>query len=114
MQEVETICDKVLIIKNGRIVANGKPAEISTSLVVDTITIIVEFDKEPDQTKLSEIEGIIKMVALKPGQFLLESEAMKDIRPLIFNFAVSAGLTVLSMQKKEKKLEDVFGELTRE
>jgi ABC-2 type transport system ATP-binding protein len=114
MQEVEAICDKVLIIRNGRIVANGKPSEISQSLAADTITILVEFDKDPDQAKLSGIEGIIKMVALKPGQFLIESEAKNDIRPVIFNYAVSEGLTVLSMQKKEKRLEDVFRELTRE
>ncbi|EFK95580.1 ABC transporter, ATP-binding protein [sediment metagenome] len=114
MQEVEAICDKVLILRNGRIVANGKPSEISQSRIADTITILVEFDKDPDQGKLSGIEGIIKMVAIKPGQFLIESEANNDIRPVIFNYAVSAGLTVLSMQKKEKRLEDVFRELTRE
>lgn len=110
MQEVEAICDKVLIIRKGKIVAYGKP----DGLIAETITILVEFDKVPDHKKLSEIEGVIKLVPLKNNQILFESEALKDIRPLIFNFAVSTGLTVLSMQKKEKSLEEVFGELTRE
>ena len=114
MQEVEAICDKVLIIKKGKIIAHCKPGEISTAMLDENITILVEFDKDPDQKKLSEIEGIIKVVHFKTNQILIESSALKDIRPLIFNFAVSSGLTVLSMQRKDKSLEDVFGELTRE
>jgi ABC-2 type transport system ATP-binding protein len=114
MQEVEAICDKVLIISKGRIVAYDKPGEISSALLAETITILVEFNREPDHKKLSEIEGVIKLVPFKTNQILFESNALTDIRPQIFNFAVSSGLTVLSMQKKEKSLEDVFGELTRE
>lgn len=114
MQEVEAICDKVLIIRKGRIVADCKPDEISSALIDENTTILVEFDKEPDHKKLSEIEGVIKLVSLKTNQILIETNALKDIRPLIFNYAVSTGLTILSMQKKEKSLEEVFGELTRE
>ena len=114
MQEVEAICDKVLIIRKGKIIADCKPGEISSVLIDENVTILVEFDKVPDHKKLSEIEGVIKVLPYKTNQILIESGAKNDIRPLIFNFAVSSGLTVLSMQKKEKSLEDVFGELTRE
>jgi ABC-2 type transport system ATP-binding protein len=114
MQEVEAICDKVLIIRKGKIVADGRPDEISAAMIAEINTILVEFDKDPDQKKLSEIEGVRKMNPINTRQFLLESDSLTDIRPFIFNFAVSSGITVLSMQKKEKSLEEVFGELTKD
>jgi ABC-2 type transport system ATP-binding protein len=114
LQEVEAICSKVLIIRKGKIVADGKPGEISSFMVDEYITILVEFNKEPDFQKLKDIEGVIKIVKVNSNRLLIESDSIKDIRHLIFNFAVTNGLTVLSMQKKEKSLEEVFAELTRE
>jgi ABC-2 type transport system ATP-binding protein len=113
MQEVEAICDRVLIIKEGTIVADGKPGEIGTDVVTGIITLHLEFDRKPDQAKLESIPGVRKIKYITDIQILAETDPASDLRPLLFNFAVSEGLTILSMQRKEKRLEEVFQELTR-
>ncbi len=113
MQEVEAICDKVIIIKGGRIVAEGKPAEIAVNAGIERETLMLEFDRKPDSQKIESIEGVIGLKHLSETRILVESDPLKDLRPVLFNFAVSEGLTVLSMQKREMSLEEVFQELTR-
>jgi len=113
MQEVEAICDKVIIIKGGRIVAEGKPAEIAVNAGIERETLMLEFDRKPDSQKIESIEGVIGLKHLSETRILVESDPLKDLRPVLFNFAVSEGLTVLSMQKREMSLEEVFQDLTR-
>ena len=113
LQEVEAICDKVIVIRKGKIVADGSPGDISNAHFDQTITIMVEFDKDPGVQKLSALEGVTRAIQLSPFKFLVESDYSADIRPVLFKYAVSEGLTVLSMQRKEKSLEEVFAELTR-
>jgi ABC-2 type transport system ATP-binding protein len=113
MQEVEAICDRVIIIKQGEIVADGKPSEIGFNTGIDKETLLLEFDRKPDSAKIETIEGVLKIKLLSENQILIETDHSKDMRPVLFNFAVSEGLTVLSMQKKEMSLEEVFQELTK-
>ena len=110
MQEVEAICDRVIIIREGCIVADGRPGEIN---VPESITLHLEFDRPPAQEKLEAIPGVLRIRFLSSTQILAETDPASDIRPLLFNFAVKEGLTVLSMQRKEKSLEELFRELTR-
>jgi len=113
MQEVEAICDRVIIIKNGEIKADGKPGEIAMNTGIEKETILLEFDRKPDAEKLENIQGVIKLKFVSDTKILVETDLTKDMRPVLFKFAVSEGLTVLSMQKKEMSLEEVFQELTR-
>jgi len=113
MQEVEAICDRVIIIRKGVIVADGKPGEIAMNAGIDKETLLLEFDRKPDSSKIQEIHGILKLKHLSDTQILVETDPAKDMRPVLFNFAVSEGLTVLSMQKREMSLEEVFQELTK-
>jgi len=109
MQEVEAICDRVIMINKGEIVADGLTGEIGSEK--DKVsTILLELDKIPDHELLSKIDGVIKIKSLDENRLLIESDASKDIRPLLFSFAVENGLTILSMQKKERRLEEVFRE----
>jgi len=110
MQEVEAICDRILIINSGKIIADGNNA---TQLTEENFTtVMVEFDVNPSEADLAAITHVTKVVYLNNTNWLLQSGNIIDIRPLLFQFAVSKGLTVLSMQKQEKRLEDVFRELT--
>ena len=113
MQEVEAICDRVILISKGKIKADGKPEEIKTSGETGKITIVVEFDRTPDLQKLKEVEGVVSTRVIENQLVLVESGIDQDPRQDIFDFAVSNNLRVLSMQKKEKSLEEVFRELTR-
>lgn len=113
MQEVNAICDKIIIINNGEIVAYDTTSNIQHITTEKGQTIVAEFDKLPDIKSLELIIGVTKVASINQTTFLIESSGDQDVRPLIFNFAVENKLTVLSMQTKEKSLEQVFQELTK-
>ena len=124
MQEVEAICDRAIIIHKGKIVADDTTKNLH-KITVSRALIRVEFSSEVEKRIIQSIPGVIEM--LVPGReaavknsksiasaiWLLESEPGLDIRAGVFKFAVDKGLTVLSMQKEEQKLEEVFQELTK-
>ncbi|PKP20172.1 MAG: gliding motility-associated ABC transporter ATP-binding subunit GldA [Bacteroidetes bacterium HGW-Bacteroidetes-21] len=112
MQEVESICNRVIIINEGRIVEDGAIDKLQSRKETGVETIIVEFSDKVSRTDIEAIQGIIKIHGLKDNQWLIQSQTTSDIRPVLFNLAVKKGITVLSMQKKEKTLEEVFQELT--
>jgi ABC-2 type transport system ATP-binding protein len=113
MQEVEAICDRIIVINNGRIVADDRVENISASLSEKKQTVQVEFNHAVDEEQLGNIEGVAQVRKIDSKNWLVESHGEDDIRQAIFDFAVRSGYSVLSMQKKEKSLEEVFQELTR-
>ena len=110
MQEVKAICNRVIMINKGEIIADGSAEEIR-SAQESTITIILELDKISNPEKINEIEGVLQYKNLGENKLLIESTEDKDIRPKLFSFAVENELTILSLQKKEKNLEEVFRDL---
>ncbi len=113
MQEVEAICDRIIIINKGKIVADDSIDSIFSHSKDQLITIVVEFDLEADQKDIEKIEMVDKVAKIDDKNWLIQSVSKEDIRQNIFNFAVQSNLAVLSMQKKEKSLEEVFQELTK-
>jgi len=113
MQEVEAICDRVIIIDKGVIKADEEKSNIYSRLKKTIQVVLVEFDKNPSESELGAIANVSSVRHLKDNLWQVEAEGEEDIRPLIFSFAVSNKLTVLSLQKKEGNLEDVFRHLTR-
>ncbi len=113
MQEVEAICDKIIIVNKGEIVANDKTQNIQNQAKAVNQVVLVEFNTDPNSNELLSIAGISNAKRIKENHWALETNTSKDVREDIFNFAVNKGITVLSMQKKEKSLEEVFQELTK-
>jgi ABC-2 type transport system ATP-binding protein len=111
MQEVEAVCDRVMIINKGKIVADKSTRELKT-LEVGYSVITVEFDKEPDLEGLRKMDGIYTIMIINPKTLQLHVTSERDVRTDIFNYAVAAKLAVLTINKEEKKLEDVFKDLT--
>lgn len=112
MQEVEAICDRVIIIDNGVVVADEKKIDIYSKIKSHGQTINVEFDKTPEIHDLLLIKNVTKVRSSTNNTWIIESDSDEDIRPAIFSFAVKNNLTVLSLQKMESNLEDVFRQLT--
>lgn len=112
MQEVEAVCDRVIIIDKGIIVANEEKSRIYSVLKRSGQSVRVEFDSNPAEEKLSMLEGVRNIKKIKENIYLVESDGDADIRPAIFRFAVDNKLTVLSLQKQESNLEEVFRHLT--
>ena len=112
MQEVEAICDRILLIKKGVLLANDK-AEDFAHLNSDSIsTLLVELDGELSENDFAQIKGIRNVRKQSPTRFAIEFSKSNDIRKAVFNLAVQKGLAVLNMQEKEKSIEEVFAELT--
>jgi ABC-2 type transport system ATP-binding protein len=112
MQEVEAICDRVIIIDKGIIVANEEKSKIYSVIRRPRQVIDVEFDKDTTEESLKEIAHVGTVRKIRNNLWQIEAEGDEDIRPALFNFAVRNSLTVLSLQKLENNLEEVFRHLT--
>ena len=112
MQEVEAICDRVIIIDKGVIVANEEKSKIYSIIKRPKQIINVEFDKNTQESALSAINNVSSVKLIKNNEWLIEAEGEEDVRPALFAFAVQNSLTVLSLQKQESNLEEVFRHLT--
>jgi ABC-2 type transport system ATP-binding protein len=112
MQEVEAICDRVIIIDKGKIVADETKENIYSKISRKKQAVQVEFDNNVSENDIRKIPGIVNIKKINDRTFLVEAEGEKDIRPEIFSYAVKSNLTVLSMQKEESSLEEVFRHLT--
>jgi len=125
MQEVEAICDRAIIIHKGKIVADDSTKNLH-SIVASKPLIRVEFSSAVNKEIIQSLAGVkellvpenesanqVKGKSISSAVWLIESEAGTDIRADVFKFAVDKGLTVLSLQKEEQKLEEVFQELTK-
>jgi ABC-2 type transport system ATP-binding protein len=110
MQEVEAICDRVVIINKGQIVADDK----ASILQIDKghQTVYVEFEGTVSKNQLSKIKQVAKVEVFEKG-WLLEGNGEEDLRKVIAQFAQLNKLLVLTLRTEEKTLEEVFKELTR-
>jgi ABC-2 type transport system ATP-binding protein len=113
MQEVEAVCSRVLIINKGKLVADGSVDQLKGGQFAQKQTVLVEFDKTPELEALRKIPGLLKIEQTGKTTFLTESESNLDLRPLLFQFAVSNHLTLLTLKEQQQSLENVFQELTR-
>jgi ABC-2 type transport system ATP-binding protein len=110
MQEVEAICDRIVIINKGSIVANDKTLNLQETKGEQTI--YVEFDQPITKSQLTSIPGVTKVEAVKNG-WLLGSEIELDLRKEMAQFAQKKGWLILNLTIEKKTLEDVFKTLTK-
>lgn len=110
MQEVEAVCDRVIIINQGKIVADKKLNELRSA---DEQVIFVEFDYQIEPVAIQKIPHLIN--ARNTGGFAweLSFDTKKDMRPAVFDFAHDNGLKTLQLNQKTKNLESLFAELTQ-
>ena len=111
MQEVEAICDRVIIIKSGKIVANSTAAELQYE--ENKQVVYVEFEGELSKNALKNETGITTVESVGTNAWLVESDNAVDLRKLIAQFAQKNNLLVLTLRKEEKTLEEVFKQLTK-
>ena len=109
MQEVEAICDRVIIINKGQIVADKNLKELRQG---NDQIIFVEFDYRIEEVALQKLPNLIS--AKNTGGFTYELifDTEKDMRPAVFDFAHDNGLKTLQLNQKTKDLESLFAELT--
>ena len=111
MQEVQALCDKVIIINKGRMVANDSIEGLTSKLKGES-SIIVEFDSNPNIENYKILEGLIKIEKLQSNKYNFNFNHTKDIRKDIFNIAANNNEVILGMQKETKSIEQIFQSLT--
>jgi len=111
MQEVEAICDRVIIIKSGKIVADNSASELQYE--DNKQVVYVEFEGDFNKNHLKKETGISNVENVGENAWLIESSASLDLRKVIAQFAQKHNLLVLTLRKEEKTLEEVFKELTK-
>ena len=109
MQEVEAICDRIIIISKGELVANNSAAILKDQAARQTV--YVEFDAKITKTELTKIPNVSKVKDLNNG-WLVETGEDVDLRKAVASYAQQKGWLVLTLQVKNKSLEEVFQELT--
>lgn len=109
MQEVEAMCDRVIIINNGEIVADKNLNEI---LENQDQVIEVEFDLQIEKEMILEIVNIKNVKNISENTWQLKFETNEDMRSKVFDFAQENGLKTLQLQQKNYNLESLFQDLT--
>ena len=111
MQEVEAICDRVIIIDNGKIVTDKKLNKLVSEEKEQIIE--VEFDKTINETLLANLTNIKTYKNTVDNIWLLTFNTAEDMRPKVFDFAHDNGLKTLQISLKNKNLEQIFREKTK-
>jgi ABC-2 type transport system ATP-binding protein len=111
MQEVEAICDRVIIINNGKIVTDKKLDKLISS---DKEQIIeVEFDFKIEEQAIAKIPHLKSYKNVHDMVWELTFISETDMRPVVFDFANENGLKTLQLNQKNKNLEAIFREITK-
>lgn len=110
MQEVEILCDRVIIINKGKIVADTTTDALKQA--TGRQTLLVQLEKEVSANWFKSIDGVLR-VKRESIHWLIDVDARKDLRKAIFEKAVMTGNAILSIQLREVRLEDVFRLLTQ-
>ncbi len=114
MQEVEAICDRVVIINRGEIVADGPLSQLRGASAGEGLVVVAEFEGElanPDV--LASVPGVERVEPLERGQYRITAAPGTDLRAAIFRLAADQNLTLVGLRQQKNSLEKIFKELTK-
>ena len=112
MQEVQALCDRVIIINKGDLVANDS-IDTLTNRVTGERIVTIEFVENVSKSSLSKIKGVTRVEKLANNKWKLASGLKIDIRPAAFHFAVAEKLTLIEMSQETVSIENIFQQLTK-
>ena len=113
MQEVEAICDRVIIINRGRIVVDGPLSQLRSASAGGGVVVVAEFEDDlmnPDL--LASVPGVERVEPLGRGQYRITAAPDTDLRGAIFRLAADQNLRLVGLRQQESSLEGLFKELT--
>jgi len=112
MQEVQAVCDRVVIINKGKIVADATPENLQQTLS-GNVQVEIEFELNENAESLKKIEEVVHVQQLSNTHFILQGRESKQLRKNIFTYAAQKNNALLTLKEENKSLEDVFHELTK-
>lgn len=110
MQEVEALCDRVIIINQGKIVTDKKLDKLVDEVTVQVLE--VEFDQDVEANVLESLVGLTQVRKTKDRVWELTFQTEEDPRVQLFDFATAQGVRALQIVTKSKNLEQIFREKT--
>lgn len=113
MQEVEALCDRVLIINKGQLVADDETQHLKARFKGSKAIIHVEFKGNVQAARLKNIAGVTQVKNITDNKWQLMAENPGQIKELVFRFAVDNNLVILELNQETERLEDVFQKLTQ-
>ncbi len=119
LSEIQAVCERIMIINQGYIIADGTAAELSETLS-DDYTVVAQIIGPPREVKeaLETVKGVksIKVMGLfgKATEYHIEPEMGVDIRRGIFERVVSRKWTLIDLTTRKMTLEDIFLKMTEE
>jgi ABC-2 type transport system ATP-binding protein len=111
MQEVQALCERVVVINKGQIVANDRLENLLAQKGTRA-SIIVEFESPVDTADIQMLPGVSELVPLGANRYRIHVGDVADIRPEIFRFAADKNLSLIGLRQEENSLENIFRELT--
>jgi ABC-2 type transport system ATP-binding protein len=115
LSEAQQICDRVLIINKGRIVAEDSPENLQARLVGAERSILrVKGDGEELVSQVAKIKGVQEVKVRPDGALEFQFAPGKDVRPEVAKMVIQSGYDLLELSPVESSLEEIFLELTRE
>jgi len=112
LQEVEAICDRVIIINKGELVADDKLSNLQKGNK-ETHSVIVQFKEPVDKKALEQMREALNVSQLQPSWFKIHTTNPEIVRKQILELALLHNLNIVSLQSEDQSLEDVFRSLTQ-
>ncbi len=112
MQEVEAMCDRVIIINKGKIVADDATDTLQKRFK-SSLILNVEFKNAVNSEDLKTISGVDMVTENGKNRWKLSAAKGTDLRELVFKFAVNSGNVILEQNEEEQRLEEIFQHLTK-
>ena len=111
LQEVEAICDRVIIINKGKIVADDKLSNLQ-STNKNSHVVVVQFKENLDASLIKNLKQVEVFQQLETGNWKLKTENPEFVRRQLLELALQNNLNIVSLQSENQSLEDVFRNLT--
>ena len=111
MQEVQALCDRVIIINQGKLVANDPIERLQSRLKGET-QVTVAFAKAVPKKELEQLAGVKHVESNGKNRWRLSTEGKADVREAVFRLAVKQDAPLLELHRNELSIEDVFRSLT--
>ena len=109
------LCDRVIIINNGQIVAEDTPDRLSSQIAGGgRVSLVVDGDGAGLQEELAGLPGVLAVHAVQDGHLEIETGPGPDLRPQIAETVVKGGWRLLELRRERLSLEEIFIQLTRE
>jgi ABC-2 type transport system ATP-binding protein len=112
MQEVQALCDHVVIINSGKVAADAPISELQSTLT-DRVVLTVEFAEGVKEQALAKIAQVMSVKHLSGNRWQLTAPSQTDIRKDVFRFAVEQNAPLLEMRKEVLSMEHIFQTLTK-